>query len=258
MAITVECSNCGRRYNVDDSIAGKTVKCRQCGTLMPVPRSPSEGLDPDVDLSALSALADSPMSDEQAAMQRMPRVEAKAGSEMRVEGEEEPQTFGRQNFRFTFPYARQVDQYLPMILAVIGIFVAGFVIVENDTSQRAWMIILRFLVVFLAYTFVACPLALVGLGIGIFVSPNNSALMGAAPRNRQGIASGVLATARNVGMVLGVGFAGAIFTTVLGRAASPSTGLTAGVRASLLTAAGMAMLGSLTSAIRGEVRSPSA
>ncbi len=104
----------------------------------------------------------------------------------------------------------------------------------------------------------AAALALVGLGIGIFVSPNNSALMGAAPRNRQGIASGVLATARNVGMVLGVGFAGAIFTTVLGRAASPSTGLTAGVRASLLTAAGMAMLGSLTSAIRGEVRSPSA
>ena len=104
----------------------------------------------------------------------------------------------------------------------------------------------------------AAALALVGLGIGIFVSPNNSALMGAAPRNRQGIASGVLATARNVGMVLGVGFAGAIFTTVLARAASPSAGLTAGVRASLLTAAGMAMLGSLTSAIRGEVSAPSA
>jgi len=104
----------------------------------------------------------------------------------------------------------------------------------------------------------AAALALVGLGIGIFVPPNNSALMGAAPRNRQGIASGVLATARNVGMVLGVGFAGAIFTTVLARAASPSAGLTAGVRASLLTAAGMAMLGSLTSAIRGEVSAPSA
>jgi len=39
--------------------------------------------------------------------------------------------------------------------------------------------------------------------------------MGAAPRNRQGIAAGVLATSRNVGMVLGVGLAGAIFTTVV-------------------------------------------
>jgi MFS family permease len=38
--------------------------------------------------------------------------------------------------------------------------------------------------------------------------------MGAAPHHRQGIAAGVLATARNVGMVLGVGLAGAIFTTL--------------------------------------------
>ncbi len=104
----------------------------------------------------------------------------------------------------------------------------------------------------------AAALALVGLGIGIFVSPNNSALMGSAPRNRQGIASGVLATARNVGMVLGVGFAGAIFTTVLGRAGSPTAGLVAGVRASLLAAAGVALLGAVTSAVRGEVRRPGA
>jgi hypothetical protein len=82
------------------------------------------------------------------------------------------------------------------------------------------------------------------------VSPNNSALMGAAPRNRQGIASGVLATARNVGMVLGVGFAGAVFTTVVAHAAAPAAGLAAGVRASLLAAAGVAALGAVTSATR--------
>lgn len=50
---------------------------------------------------------------------------------------------------------------------------------------------------------IAGVLALVGLGVGTFVSPNNSARMGAAPRHRQGIAAGGLATARNVGMVLG-------------------------------------------------------
>jgi predicted Zn finger-like uncharacterized protein len=163
MAITVECSNCGRRYNVDDSIAGRTVKCRQCGNLIQVPRSAAEGLDPEVDLSTLSALAESPVSDEQAAMQRMPRVDAAPGSEMGVEGEVDAQTFGRQNFRFTFPYAKQIDQYLPIILAVIGIFVAGYSIVDNDTSNRTWMVILRFVIVFVVYAFVACPLALVGL-----------------------------------------------------------------------------------------------
>lgn len=54
-----------------------------------------------------------------------------------------------------------------------------------------------------------------GIGIGIFISPNNSALMGSAPRARQGIAAGVLAASRNVGMVLGVGLAGAILTSRL-------------------------------------------
>jgi EmrB/QacA subfamily drug resistance transporter len=60
-------------------------------------------------------------------------------------------------------------------------------------------------------------LAVIGLGTGAFISPNNSALMGNAPKSRQGIAAGILATSRNFGMVLGVGIAGAIFTTVLAR-----------------------------------------
>jgi EmrB/QacA subfamily drug resistance transporter len=63
-------------------------------------------------------------------------------------------------------------------------------------------------------------LAVIGLGTGAFISPNNSALMGSAPKNRQGIAAGILATSRNFGMVLGVGIAGAIFTTVLARGSS--------------------------------------
>jgi EmrB/QacA subfamily drug resistance transporter len=92
-------------------------------------------------------------------------------------------------------------------------------------------------------TAIAASLGVVGLGVGIFVSPNNSALMGAAPRHRQGIASGVLATARNVGMVLGVGLAGAVFTTVLARAGGSASGLFQGVRASLFVAAAVAVLG---------------
>jgi hypothetical protein len=76
--------------------------------------------------------------------------------------------------------------------------------------------------------------------------------MGAAPRNRQGIAAGVLATARNVGMVLGVGLAGAIFTTVIahGPAGDPASLFTA-VRISFTVAAGVAFLGALIAAARG-------
>jgi EmrB/QacA subfamily drug resistance transporter len=94
-------------------------------------------------------------------------------------------------------------------------------------------------------------LSVVGLGTGIFISPNTSALMGAAPRAQQGIASGVLATARNVGMVTGVGIAGAVFTTVLARAGAED-GVYSGVRLAFLVAGGVALLGALVSTSRGQ------
>jgi EmrB/QacA subfamily drug resistance transporter len=53
-------------------------------------------------------------------------------------------------------------------------------------------------------------LALFGLGTGIFQSPNNSAVMGSVPRYHLGIGSGILATMRNVGMVLGIAIGGAV------------------------------------------------
>lgn len=100
---------------------------------------------------------------------------------------------------------------------------------------------------------VMARLAVAGVGLGLFSSPNNSALMGAAPRHRQGIAAGILATARSVGMVLGVGLAGAIFTTVLarGQAVGSPSALFAGIAVSFTVAAGIALVGALISAVRG-------
>jgi EmrB/QacA subfamily drug resistance transporter len=69
---------------------------------------------------------------------------------------------------------------------------------------------------------VGVGLAVAGFGTGTFISPNTSALLGAAPRNRQGIASGIQATGRNFGMVLGIGLAGAIFTTHLAQGTAQS------------------------------------
>jgi EmrB/QacA subfamily drug resistance transporter len=58
---------------------------------------------------------------------------------------------------------------------------------------------------------VVAALVLAGLGQAIFRAPNNSALMGAAPAHRQGVASSLLATARVVGQSLSVAIASAIF-----------------------------------------------
>jgi len=55
-------------------------------------------------------------------------------------------------------------------------------------------------------------LVLMGVGIGTFQAPNNSTIMKAAPRDRLGTASAIIATVRQVGMSLGMAMAGAIFT----------------------------------------------
>lgn len=125
------------------------------------------------------------------------------------------------------------DKFGSRLLTTTGMIIMAVGIVLLALNGRA------------AVALIAASLAVVGLGVGIFVSPNNSALMGAAPRHRQGIASGVLATARNVGMVLGVGIAGAIFTTALAKGGAGA--LFHGVRESLLVAAAIALAGAAVS-----------
>jgi EmrB/QacA subfamily drug resistance transporter len=113
-------------------------------------------------------------------------------------------------------------------------------------------------------------LCLTGLGQGLFQSPNNSALMGAAPRERQGTASGFLATGRVVGQSVSVALAGAIFVGAganaagsqlaaihAGQAATPAQvaalqqTFVAGFSSAFVVCAAIAALGVLTSLVRG-------
>jgi EmrB/QacA subfamily drug resistance transporter len=50
-----------------------------------------------------------------------------------------------------------------------------------------------------------------GLGMGIFMSPNNSAIMGAASRQQLGIVSGLLSISRTLGQTVGIAVLGAIW-----------------------------------------------
>lgn len=97
---------------------------------------------------------------------------------------------------------------------------------------------------------VAIALGIIGFGTGTFISPNNSAIMGSATRERQGIAAGILATSRSTGMVLGVGLAGAIFTTILAQSSGDAMFFYA-VSTSLIVTSIIAGLGALTSIIKG-------
>ncbi len=52
----------------------------------------------------------------------------------------------------------------------------------------------------------------IGFGMGMFQSPNNSAVMGAVPRERLSITSGLLALSRTLGQTTGLPLIGALFT----------------------------------------------
>jgi len=99
---------------------------------------------------------------------------------------------------------------------------------------------------------VAMSLALMGFGTGIFISPNSSALMGAAPGRRQGTAGSVLAEARVLGMLVGVALGTAVFQAVGGR-----TGAVwrpddfAALSAAMRVGAGIALLGAVAASLRG-------
>ena len=56
--------------------------------------------------------------------------------------------------------------------------------------------------------------ALLGLGMGIFISPNNSAIMGAVPPERLGIASALLSLCRVLGHMVGIPLLGGLFATL--------------------------------------------
>jgi EmrB/QacA subfamily drug resistance transporter len=105
---------------------------------------------------------------------------------------------------------------------------------------------------------VAWRLGLFGLGTGMFQSPNNSTVMGNAPKPYLGIASGILATMRNVGMVLGIATAGAVLYSfvpaeILAQPyldASQSVPFVSGLRYAYITGAVFTGIASIISVIR--------
>lgn len=94
-------------------------------------------------------------------------------------------------------------------LALLVLAFIGFSTLSTDTSLLGLMA--RYL-----------PL---GLGMGIFQSPNNSAIMGAAPKERLGIASGLLSLTRTLGMTMGTALFAAIWAgNVINRVGAPLPG----------------------------------
>src|SRR6185437_12050852 len=87
---------------------------------------------------------------------------------------------------------------------------------------------------------IAWRMAICGAGFGLFQSPNNRAILGSAPRERSGGASGMLGTARLLGQSIGA----ALVALMFGLFGNDAT------TASLLAAAGFAVVAALVSLSR--------
>jgi EmrB/QacA subfamily drug resistance transporter len=112
-----------------------------------------------------------------------------------------------------------------LAVLLLGMLAAAFL----DTAAPTWL--------------VALLLALLGVGPGMFNSPNNSAVMGAVPRERAGTASGILSTTRNLGRAMGVAVVALCYQVFAGTSqtagVAPETFL-AGFRGVFLVGAGIA------------------
>jgi len=96
-------------------------------------------------------------------------------------------------------------------------------------------------------------LVLSGLGVGLFSSANNSAIMGAVPRERQGVANGVVSTARQLGMMFGVATCTAVYRArfpVYGSLGQAGATIAA-VQDAFVLVAVIVLVGVLTSMVRG-------
>ena len=141
----------------------------------------------------------------------------------------------------TSPSGRLSDRIGSRVLATTGLAVLAASLVGMTTLgpySSPWQ--------------VALWMALSGLGAGIFISPNSSALMGAAPRAQQGIAAAVMAVARTLGMILGVALGTAIFAAGGGQTGEPwQVDDYAALRGALWAGAALCLLSALAAAVRG-------
>ncbi len=138
--------------------------------------------------------------------------------------------------------------------AGMGIMAVGlFLLSRLDVDTPNWYIVMA--------------MAVTGFGSGLFQTPNNTALMGSVPSESRGVASGMLATARNMGMVFGVGLSGALFTLFSGRApAASAEGLSAmiaqkaafiyALRFTFIVASIIALAAMAASLTKGRVKTP--
>lgn len=102
--------------------------------------------------------------------------------------------------RLSGQWSDRVGTRTPMALG-LALLAVGLGWIGHDSPLPWWNLLPAFV--------------LVGVGIGLFTAPAQSAVLGATPRPQQGMTSGLLGTVRYGGQALGTTLAAAIFSAAL-------------------------------------------
>jgi MFS family permease len=102
-------------------------------------------------------------------------------------------------------------------------------------------------------------LALLGVGFAFFSSPNTSAIMGSVEPRQYGLAAAMVASTRQLGMMVSMALVMLVLTLGLGNApVTPETApaFLTGMRAAFVLFAILCAFGILASLVRGELPTP--
>jgi EmrB/QacA subfamily drug resistance transporter len=99
------------------------------------------------------------------------------------------------------------------------------------------------------------PLFAMGIGLGLFQSPNNSSAMGSIPKEKLGTGSGIVQLVKNLGMVIGISFSTLAFSSLMGaRPITDAAAYLSSARWVYWGAALLSFLGAYIASLRGKLR----
>ena len=143
---------------------------------------------------------------------------------------------------------RLSDKIEPRVVATVGMVLTTlglipFIFLTQDSSL----------------SFLIGGLILLGMGFGLFSSPNTNAIMGSVEKKFYGLASGAVGTVRLLGMMISMGMATVVFSLFIGRVEisrdnAPALLKSMGLLFSLFSL--LCFLGIFASLVRGKTRTP--
>ncbi|MBF7073932.1 MFS transporter [Glaciecola sp. MH2013] len=142
------------------------------------------------------------------------------------------------------PFAGKLaDRFEPRIVATTGCVIVGLgfaLLIRLDTNTTA--------------LYISASLALIGLGFGLFSTPNNSAIMGAVKEQEVGVASASMNLSRTIGNLFGMSIVNLMMHFYIGDEtfnASNNAELMSTISLALMMSLTFVIIASVVSAMRG-------